>query len=245
MSGTRWVVVTGASRGIGLAIARRLVSGGYGVVGVARNRERLEEAAAALQCDGDFEPVVCDLEDAAAVDSLWTDLADRGISVAGLVNNAGIAPYGAAHQFPLAELQRVLDINVRSVFQCCVGAFALMRETGGAIVNITSIEARVGVPQMAAYCASKFGVQGLTQCLAVEWARHGVRVNSVAPGTVSTEMTAHMAPDTRAGQYLLRRTPLRRFAEPEEIAGGVAFLLSDEASYITGTELMIDGGFTA
>lgn len=245
MSELKWVVVTGASRGIGFGITRRLLRSGYGVIGIARNVSRLEQAATKFQKDGHFEPVVCDLADEGSVDDFWVDLADRAIVLDGLVNNAGIAPHGPAIDLSMEEVRRVLDINVRSVFQCCVGAFKLMHGRGGAIVNITSIEAKVGIPQMAAYCASKFGVQGLTQCLAVEWARYGIRVNSVAPGTVATEMTAHMTPDSPAGQYLLRRTPMRRFAEPEEISGAVAFLLSGEASYITGTEILVDGGFSA
>lgn len=245
MTERTWVVVTGASRGIGKAIAGRLVEAGHGVIGIARNRQRLEEAAE--ECGPEaFEPTPLDLADPSAVDAFWAS-AGKGKILAGLVNNAALAPYGPAEDMTHAEVSELLDVNVRSVYQCCVAAFRTFREqgSGGAIVNITSIEAHVGTRLMAGYCASKFAVRGLTQALAVEWARHQVRVNSVSPGPVTTDMTAHMEPGSKVHEHLVRRTPMRRFAEPCEIAGAVAYLIGPESSFVTGTDIAVDGGFTA
>ncbi|HEY8480306.1 MAG TPA: SDR family oxidoreductase [Spirillospora sp.] len=249
MTERTWVVVTGASRGIGKAIAGRLIEAGHGVVGIARDRRRLDavrEEFSRAHGARVFEPAPLDLADPDAVDAFWSR-AGEGRTLAGLVNNAALAPYGPAEELPASEVTALLDVNVRSVYQCCVGAFRIFREqeSGGAIVNIASIEAHLGTRLMAAYCASKFAVRGLTQALAVEWARHRVRVNSVSPGPVTTDMTAHLAPGTKGHEHLVRRTPMRRFAEPGEVAGAVAYLIGPESSFVTGTDIAVDGGFTA
>lgn len=236
------VVVTGASRGIGFAISSRLVADGYRVVGLARDRARLD--AATEELGSAFVGKQVDILDE---EGLTEAIAFAAPDLMGLVNNAGIAQLGAAVDLGRDEFLRVMDANVGSVFSACVEAYRAFVAQGrsGSIVNITSIEAFMGHSKMSAYAASKFAVRGLTQALAIEWARDDVRVNSVAPGAVRTDMTSHLEPGSKGYDRLMERTPLRRFSEPSEIAGAVAFLLGDDSTFVTGTHLSVDGGYTA
>jgi NAD(P)-dependent dehydrogenase (short-subunit alcohol dehydrogenase family) len=127
-----------------------------------------------------------------------------------------------------------------------MGAFRLMRETGGgSIVNIASVDAHRGISRMAAYCASKAAIIGLTKALAVEWARHGIRVNSVSPGAISTDMTSGVTEGSKGYEFIMGRTPQRRFAHPAEVASAVKYLISPESSFVTGIDIAVDGGFLA
>jgi len=234
------VVVTGASRGIGLAVARRLVDDGYTVAGTGRDAARLEQRAGEL--GRAFLPVAGDVAD--GIEGALDAIAARGVPLVGLVNNVGIAQLGPSAELSRDEFARVMDINVTSAFTASVQAHSRF-DSGGSIVNITSIEAFVAHAKMAAYVASKFAVRGLTQALALEWARDGVRVNSVAPGVIDTDMTAHLVPGSRGHDMLMGRTPMRRTGDPAEIAGAVAFLLGPDSTFMTGSHLNVDGGYTA
>jgi NAD(P)-dependent dehydrogenase (short-subunit alcohol dehydrogenase family) len=239
-----WIVVTGASRGIGLAVTKRLVSDGFGVVGVARDKARLDAIAAQVTAPDRFRPMPLDLSDHDAVESFW-ELLPMQERVVGLVNNAGVEWHGSADEITGAELRRLMEINVVGVYRSSVGALKAFGGQGGSIVNIASVDAHRGMAKMAAYCASKAAVVALTRAFAVEWAPQGVRVNSVSPGAVHTDMTNVMAEGSKAHTFLIQRTPQRRFGEPEEIAGAVSYLMSRDASFVTGADLVVDGGFLA
>jgi 3-oxoacyl-[acyl-carrier protein] reductase len=164
-----------------------------------------------------------------------------------LVNNAGAGQVADSETLALADWQRIIDLDLSAPFRCAQAAARPMLAAGrGVIVNISSLTGHVGLPRRAAYGAAKHGLEGLTKTLAVEWARRGVRVVSVAPAYVATEL---LAGTSKAGGFTLEevahRTPLGRLAEPEEVARVVAFLVSDDASYITGSSVLVDGGWVA
>ncbi len=245
----RVAIVTGASRGIGRAIALGLAEAGAAVVPVARTAAALEELAEQVRTGGGQAfPVRVDVGDpasvAAAVEEAWRAFGRLDV----VVNNAGLEHSGATEETSVEQWDSVFDVNLRSIFLVCKAAAPYLFEARGAsIVNVGSIASLTGVRNMAAYTASKHGVVGLTKALAAEWARRGVRVNCVCPGAIATDLTANLreAADSSFHRRLMDHTPLARFAAPEEVVGAVAFLASDAASYVTGAVLSIDGGYGA
>jgi NAD(P)-dependent dehydrogenase (short-subunit alcohol dehydrogenase family) len=163
-----------------------------------------------------------------------------------LVNNAGISPsFRRSETVPEDEWRQVIDINLTGPFLCSQAAYALMPETGGSIVNISSIHASAAQERLVAYSASKGGMEMLTKTLAVEWARRNVRVNGVAPGYLETDMTTGLREHEKWSTTLLGKIPMGRFGTPAEIVGATLFLASDAARYITGTTVFADGGWNA
>jgi 3-oxoacyl-[acyl-carrier protein] reductase len=240
-----WVVVTGASRGIGKSICEELLRSGYGVLGISRQSEAFNNTVAELQKIGQFEPFFVDLRDNKASEKFWIEL-DKSKKITGLVNNAGIEMSGLAEDVSHQDFSDLFQVNVSSVYFSCLGALRVMRESGGgSIVNIASVDAHRGLSRMAAYCASKAAVLGLTKALAVEWARHSIRVNSVSPGAISTAMTSGVTEGSKGYEFIMSRTPQRRFAHPNEVAGAVKYLISAESSFVTGIDIAVDGGFLA
>jgi NAD(P)-dependent dehydrogenase (short-subunit alcohol dehydrogenase family) len=241
-------IVTGAARGIGAAIARRLGERGGTVVVVDINEGGAAATAAALVGDGfDATSRVADVSSAADIDRLFADVASNVGTPRVLVNNAGIATIAPSDVLPEEDWDRQIDIMLTGTFLVTRAAARSMLETGGgAIVNLSSIGGFAGHPGRSAYNAAKAGISCLTQVLGVEWAARGIRVNAVGPAVTRTEMLEHVLRTldgaTTFGEYV-GRTPLGRLAEPEEIADGVAFLASSKASFITGTTLLIDGGW--
>ncbi|RLV50943.1 glucose 1-dehydrogenase [Nocardioides mangrovicus] len=239
----RTALVTGASSGIGEAIARGLADLGVTVGCFARPSERLDTVVAdlgprALACPGD-------VRDTAALAAAVTTVEEHGpLTLA--VNNAGVADAHPAEEMPLAQWQRVLDVNLTGVFASCQAeAPALFRAGGGAIVNIASMSGSIanrGLTQ-AHYNSSKAALVHLGRSLAWEWADRGVRVNTVSPGYTNTPMARRPEQVAKMAGYAAD-TPLGRNAEPEEIVGPVVFLLSDAASFVTGIDLLVDGGHT-
>jgi hypothetical protein len=239
--------VTGASAGLGARFARVLDGAGAKVVLAARRADRLDALAAQLT---DALPVACDLADPAAPHALVQSALDRYGRIDVVVNNAGIGvPHPATDQ-PMAEFRRVLAVNLEAPFEIAREAAKSMIANGrtGSIVNIASIWGLVGVGVIhdAAYAASKGAIVNLTRQLAAEWARRGVRVNTIAPAWFRSEMTqGSMFGDDDAEAWIRRSTPMGRAGDEHELDGALLFLASDASSYVTGITLPVDGGWTA
>ncbi len=246
----RVAIVTGAGRGIGREIARTLAKAGAHLVIAEYDRANAEDAAQEIIGLGrQVIALQVDVQDHASVEAMVAKAVDHFKQIDILVNNAGIAENVPAEDCPPEQWRRILGINLDGVFYCssAVGRHMLARQSG-AIVNIASMSGSiVNNPQpQAAYNVSKAGVIMLTKSLAAEWAGRGVRVNSVSPGYIATEMTkkglaAH--PDWR--DIWFGMTPMGRMGTPVEIAHAVWYLASDAASFATGTDLIVDGGYTS
>jgi len=227
-------LVTGASRGIGRAVALELARAGASVVvGYRSGAEEAEETAR----EAGGRAIQADVAD--------PDEARRLVEEAGqldlLVNNAGLTRDGLLARMPDDDWRAVLETNLSGAFYTCRAAVrSMMRRRAGAIVNVSSIVGLHGNPGQTNYSASKAGIIGFTKALARELAPRGVRANVVAPGYVDTRLTREISDDMR--ELMLKNTPLQRFGEPEDVAGAVRFLCSDEASFITGEVLLVDGG---
>jgi 2-deoxy-D-gluconate 3-dehydrogenase len=245
--GGRTVVVTGGGGGLGSAMARGVALAGAAVAVADADGSRATEVARAIEAAGGRAlALVVDVTDADAVDRLVQEVTVRLGPIDGLVNAAGITRRGAAVDFPLAEWDRVLAVNLTGTFLCCqaVGRPMLARARG-AIVNVASIAGRIGLPGTIAYIASKGGVVMLTRGLAVEWASGGVRVNAIAPSWFATDMGSLIDREPAYRDRVMQRVPMGRMGRPEELVGATVFLLSDAASMVTGHILAVDGGVLA
>jgi len=239
-------IVTGGATGIGRAIATRFVrEGAQVVIDYVGASDAADELAHALQTvGGRAVAVAADVSDEQQVDALVAHTVTTYGRLDVLVNNAGIE-----HKYPFLETptdywRKVLDINLTGPFLCARRAARQMvaQGGGGRIINISSVHEDITMPTNAAYCASKGGLRMLMRTIAVELAPHGITVNNVAPGAVDTPMDAALKRDAAQMRELLAEIPLGRMARPEEIAAVCAFLASDEATYITGSTYVVDGG---
>lgn len=232
---SRTILITGASRGIGLAIAQRASQDGHHVIGLARSAPK--EAF-----PGTFRSV--DLADPQATDEALKEIAST-FEVDSVVNNAGLTTSSTLEETSVEELDRILAINLRAPLQCVQACLPSMIRSGrGAIVNIAS-RAALGMPRRTAYSAAKSGLIGYTRTWALELGRHGITVNAIAPGPVQTELYRNNNPMTPEQQSALEgRIPLRRLGQPEDIAGTIAFFLSDDSRFITGQVLYACGGLS-
>lgn len=248
VSGKPVAVVTGACRGMGLAISRQLALDGMRVWGVDVLEGALRDAFAGLQAEGlDVQPLPMDLSDEAAVAQLPQRLGDDYQRLTVLVNNAAVSPKKGGRKLPFTELSladwnAVMSVNLTGAFlmsRICLPP--MMARRYGRIVNNSSVGGKtvIGVA-VATYNASKAGLLGLTRALAMEMGPHGVTVNAICPGRIETDMTREAVPETNAA--LLQRTAVGRFGTPQEIADLVSFLASPKASFITGAAMDINGG---
>jgi NAD(P)-dependent dehydrogenase (short-subunit alcohol dehydrogenase family) len=241
----RVAVVTGGGSGIGLATSRRFAAEGATVVVVDVNEEAGE--ATAEEVEGEF--VACDVSDERAVEGLFDGVVHRHGRVDIAFNNAGISPPDddSILVTGLAAWERVNRVNLTSVYLCCKHVIPHMRRQGkGSIINTASFVALMGAAtSQIAYTASKGGVLALSRELGVQFAREGIRVNALCPGPVATPLLMELfAKDPERAARRLVHVPMGRFAEPEEIAAAVAFLASDDASFITASAFLVDGGLT-
>lgn len=231
-------VVTGGGSGIGEQITRQLVEGGVRTYIFSRSRG--EETAERLGSDCHF--IETDVTDYSSVEDSVEKTIDEQGRLDYLVNNAGFTSDNLLLRMSPEEWNKVIDVNLNGVFNCTKAALRYMIKGGGSIVNISSVSGLLGNPGQANYAASKAGVVGFTKTLAQEYGKRELRANVVAPGFVDTRLTEDI-PEEKKSSYL-ENVILKRFAEPEEIAQPALFLLSDRASYITGTVLRVDGGLS-
>lgn len=241
-------VITGAARGIGAAIAEEYARAGGRIAILELDLDAADAFAADLRAGGhEARAYACDVADRASVQAAAQQVAADLGPCDVLVNNAGIALIGPSLDFPEEQWRRSLDIMVTGVFFCCQAFGRHMVEgDGGAVVNISSMNATVAFPMRLAYNAAKAAVNQMTEVLAIEWAEHGVRVNSIGPGVTRTALVDKGIRDGHIDERkYVARTPMKRLGRPDEIAKAALYLASEDASFVTGHFLVVDGGWTA
>jgi len=243
----RLALITGSSAGIGFGLARGLAQAGATVVLNARNEEKLLAAAAQLRSEGFTVHSRCfdvTLEDEvqSAVQDIETNIGAIDI----LINNAGMQRRAPLEEFKASDWHELMRTNLDSVF--LVGqsvAKAMIPRKRGKIINICSVQSEMGRPNIAPYMASKGGVKMLTKGMAIDWGPHGINVNGIGPGYFKTELNEKLVNDPQFSDWLIKRTPTRRWGDVEELTGAAVFLASDASSFVNGHILYVDGGVTA
>ncbi len=243
----RTAVVLGGTTGLGRAMSHGLAEAGADVIASARRSELVNAIAGEIEQRGRRTlRVPVDVTDPESLSSLLDACIDEFNKVDILVNSAGTTKKVSALEMDRADWNRILEVNLSGTMEACrVFGKQMIKRGWGRIINLASLASYVGLFEVAAYNASKAGVVGFTKSLAVEWARHGVCVNAIAPGVFPTDLNRHMYQGTERGKEILVRTPMQRFGRAEEIAGAAVFLASEAASFVTGEVIAVDGGFLA
>lgn len=242
------VWVTGASRGLGRAIALGFAASGADVAITARSAGAVEKVAGEVRKLGrEALVLIGSVTDGPQVTAAVQEMQQRWGRLDALVNCAGVSPiFKKAQYVEDEEWRHVVDVNVTGTFLCAREAGRLMLETGsGAVVNVSSIHGQVGMARMTPYSASKGAVDALTRSLALEWADQGVRINTLSPGYFETDMTEALREHEKWRSHLLERIPLGRFGAPEDLVAAALFLASDASGFMTGSNVVVDGGWTA
>jgi len=240
-------LVTGASRGIGLATAQLLARCGAQVIVSSRRQDACDAAVQQICADGGKAiAMAAHIGDVASIDSLFAQIGDRGLELDILVNNAATNPYfGPMLDMDMSAFDKTVEVNIRGYFYSSRKAAQIMRERGGAIVNVASVNARRAAPGQGVYSMTKAAIISLTEGFAKELAALKIRVNAVLPGLTDTKFASALTQNPDILKAMLRLIPLGRVAEADEIAPMIAFLCSPAASYITGSSFAVDGGYLA
>lgn len=243
----RVAVITGGTSGIGRALSVGLAEAGADVIATARRRQQVEETAHEIEAHGRRTLRQCsDVSNRSSLEELLAASLDAFGKVDILINCAGRIKRAPTLSMPEQEWSEIIDTNLTGTLRACQVFGGHMLGRGyGRIINIASLNSFVALHEVAAYAASKAAVVSLTRSLAVEWSRHGVTVNAIAPGVFRTELNAALLDSTARGQELLMRTPMGRFGKTEELVGAAIYLASESSSFVTGQTLVVDGGFLA
>lgn len=232
----RQVLITGGTGGIGYGIAKAMADAGYEVTATGLTREHVAAMPEYRHVSSVQLDVTCS-ESVAAVLAPFDELA-------ALINCAGVIFRDKA-EYDISIFQKVIDVNLTGTMRMCLGAHAKLARSGGTIINTASMLSFFGGPAVPAYTASKGGVAQLTKALAAAWAADGIRVNALAPGWIATELTRGLVEDESRSSAILKRTPMERWGQPDDVGGAAVFLCSEAAKFITGVILPVDGGYAA
>jgi len=241
-------IVTGASRGIGEAIAIGFAKAGADLILVSRNRLALEKVAKEIESLGRKAlPISADIGNPEEIEKAIEATLKVFPRIDILVNNASISPVlKKAEEMTLKDWEEIVRVNLTGTFLFCQGVGKVMiQQGGGKIINMVSVGAVVAFPKQIAYCVTKGGILQMTRVLAIEWAKHNIQVNAIGPAYIETELTKGMRESKIISEDLLRKTPMGRFGKPEEIVGAAIYLASEASSYVTGQTLFVDGGWLA
>ena len=243
----RVALVTGGSKGLGESMAVALAQAGARVVINSRTQSDCDDVASQIRTSTGMESsgIAADITQESAVDELFGKVVDRFGRLDVVINSAGINIRHPIEEFPFEDYKKVIDVNMVGTWLCCRAAGRIMKPAGrGSVINVSSTLGAVGLEGRSAYSSSKSGVIGLTRSIAKEWAEHGVRCNALCPGPFLTEMNKPLLDQPERVGKLIRLTAMNRWAQMHEIKGAALFLASDASSYVTGSELYVDGGWT-
>lgn len=243
----RTALITGASKGLGKAMALALADAGARLILISRDQEKLAASVNAIrQKGGQADLFVADVTDEARIRDLEREVVAKSGHIDILINNAGVNNRKPITEFTLAEWRQVLDTNLTSAFLMCRSFVPHMKGRGyGRILNMTSIMSHVALPGRTAYAATKTGLLGFTRALALELAPDGITVNGISPGPIATEMNQPILQNPELNQQFIAKLPVGRWGRVEEIGQLAVYLCSESAAFITGTDILIDGGWTA